>query len=147
MLDLAFYLLTPVFLAVIKLVCLLIAIAYYTLAERKVMAAFQRRLGPNVVGPLGLLQPLADGLKLAGKEFVVPSHSNSRIFTLAAMAALIFALLTWTIIPLNLFDHSAYMSTELVLRAAVSAKEDYADFVPEIPVDASEAEISEIFTG
>lgn len=87
------YLLLPLLLAVIKLICLLVAIAYYTLAERKVMAAFQRRTGPNVVGPLGLLQPLADGLKLAGKEFVIPSHSNSRIFLAAAMATLALALI------------------------------------------------------
>jgi NADH-quinone oxidoreductase subunit H len=87
------YLLVPLLLAVVKLVCLLVAIAYYTLAERKVMAAFQRRVGPNVVGPLGLLQPLADGLKLAGKEFVIPSYSNSRIFIVAAMATLMLALL------------------------------------------------------
>lgn len=86
------YLFLPIVLAVIKLICLLIAIAYYTLAERKVMAAFQRRVGPNVVGLLGLLQPLADGLKLAGKEFIIPSYSNSRIFTAAAMATLLLAL-------------------------------------------------------
>jgi len=88
------YLMLPVLLAVVKLVCLLVAIAYYTLAERKVMAAFQRRVGPNVVGPLGLLQPLADGLKLAGKEFVIPSHSNSRIFVVAAMLTLLLSLVT-----------------------------------------------------
>jgi len=82
----------PAILAVIKLVCLLVAIAYYTLAERKVMAAFQRRVGPNVVGPLGLLQPLADGLKLAGKEFVLPSYADTKIFIAAAMATFILAL-------------------------------------------------------
>lgn len=87
------YQLVPLVLAVIRLICLLIAIAYYTLAERKVMAAFQRRVGPNVVGSFGLLQPLADGLKLAGKEFVIPTYSNSRIFIVAAMATLLLALI------------------------------------------------------
>lgn len=77
---------------VVKLVLLLVAIAYYTLAERKIMAAVQRRFGPNVVGLWGLLQPLADGLKLFGKEFVMPSHANSRIFMLAPLAVLTFAL-------------------------------------------------------
>lgn len=86
------YLFIPLLLAVIKLVCLLVAIAYYTLAERKVMAAFQRRVGPNVVGPLGLLQPLADGLKLAGKEFIIPAYASSRIFLVSAMATLLLAL-------------------------------------------------------
>jgi len=84
--------LIPLLKAVVKLVCLLVAIAFYTLAERKVMAAFQRRVGPNVVGIVGLLQPLADGVKLAAKEFVIPSHSNSRIFIGAAMAILMLAL-------------------------------------------------------
>lgn len=77
---------------VVKLVLLLVAIAYYTLAERKIMAAVQRRFGPNVVGLWGLLQPLADGLKLFGKELVIPSHANSRIFILAPLAVLTFAL-------------------------------------------------------
>jgi NADH:ubiquinone oxidoreductase subunit H len=79
-------------LAVMKLVCLLVSIAYYTLAERKIMAAVQRRFGPNVVGLWGLLQPLADGLKLFGKELVIPSHANSRIFMVAPLAVLTFAL-------------------------------------------------------
>jgi len=79
------YLSIPVILAVIRLVCLLVAIAYYTLAERKVMAAKQRRAGPNVVGVFGLLQPLADGLKLAAKEYVTPTQANSRIFISASM--------------------------------------------------------------
>jgi NADH:ubiquinone oxidoreductase subunit H len=82
-----------VLLAIIKIVCLLVAIAYYTLAERKIMAATQRREGPNVVGLFGLLQPLADGLKLAGKELVTPSHANARIFIVVAMTVLSFALL------------------------------------------------------
>jgi len=85
-------LLTVVFLSVIKVVCLLIAIAYFTLAERKIMAAVQRRVGPNVVGPFGLLQPLADGLKLAGKELAVPAQASSRIFLAVAMTVLLFAL-------------------------------------------------------
>jgi NADH-quinone oxidoreductase subunit H len=66
-------------LILLKVVCLLIAIAYYTIAERKIMAAIQRRRGPNVVGFWGLLQPLADGLKLVAKELVIPTHANNRL--------------------------------------------------------------------
>jgi NADH-quinone oxidoreductase subunit H len=113
------YLSVPLILAILKLVCLLVAIAYYTLAERKVMAAFQRRMGPNVVGPLGLLQPLADGLKLAGKEFVIPSHSNSRIFLVAAIATLALALIAWIAIPFNLYDYSLGLSESSIISALV----------------------------
>ena len=58
----------------------LIAFAYFTLAERKIMASIQRRKGPNVIGFLGLLQPLADGLKLLVKETIIPSNSNFILF-------------------------------------------------------------------
>lgn len=62
---------------------LLIAVAYFTLVERQVLAAIQRRQGPNIVGFYGLLQALADGLKLFLKETVLPKSSNMVIFVLA----------------------------------------------------------------
>ena len=62
---------------------LLIAVAYFTLIERQVLAAIQRRQGPNIVGFYGLLQPLADGLKLFLKETILPKSSNMIIFILA----------------------------------------------------------------
>ena len=61
---------------------LLISVAYFTIAERKIMGSIQRRRGPNVIGYLGLLQPLADGLKLFVKETILPSSSNIIIFIL-----------------------------------------------------------------
>lgn len=80
--------------SLIKIVCLLIAIAYYTAAERKIMASIQRRTGPNVVGLWGLLQPLADGLKLVAKELLIPSRSNAWIFVLAPISILTLSLLS-----------------------------------------------------
>ena len=62
---------------------LLISVAYLTLVERKIMAGIQRRRGPNVVGVFGLLQPLADGLKLFVKETILPSNANLRLFIFA----------------------------------------------------------------
>ena len=59
---------------------LLIAVAYFTLVERKILASIQRRRGPNVVGTFGLLQPLADGLKLFVKETILPSNADIILF-------------------------------------------------------------------
>lgn len=80
--------------SLLKIICLLISIAYYTLAERKIMAASQRRQGPNMVGIFGLLQPLADGLKLLAKVIIFPSASNTKIFLLAPVAILILSLIS-----------------------------------------------------
>ena len=85
----------------IIIVPLLIAVAYMTLAERKVMAAMQRRKGPNVVGIFGLLQPLADGLKLFVKETVLPSSANLVIFILAPILTFLLALLSWCVLPFS----------------------------------------------
>jgi len=79
----ALQILSSVVISLITLICALIIIAFFTLAERKVIASVQRRRGPNVVGIYGLLQAVADGLKLVGKEIIVPSKANSDIFILA----------------------------------------------------------------
>jgi len=78
---------------------LLLAIAYLTYAERKVIAAMQMRKGPNVVGPFGLLQPIADGLKLLLKETIIPAGANRVVFVLAPMVTFILALVAWAVIP------------------------------------------------
>jgi NADH-quinone oxidoreductase subunit H len=78
---------------------LLLAVAYLTLAERKIIAAMQLRQGPMTVGPYGLLQPLADGLKLFVKETVVPASANKVVFLLAPMITFILALIGWAVIP------------------------------------------------
>ena len=81
------------------LVPLLLAVAYLTLFERKVMAAMQLRMGPNVVGPWGLWQPLADGLKMFVKETVIPTRSNPAVFLAAPMVTFVLAMVAWAVIP------------------------------------------------
>ena len=80
--------------SLIKIICILIAVAYFTIAERKIMAAIQRRKGPNVVGFWGLLQPLADGAKLLVKELLVPTRANKTIFLLAPLMVLILSIVS-----------------------------------------------------
>jgi NADH-quinone oxidoreductase subunit H len=80
---------------------LLVAVAYMTYVDRKVWAAIQLRRGPNVVGPFGLLQPLADGLKLVLKETIIPAAANRFLFILAPMIAFVTALIAWAVVPFD----------------------------------------------
>nr|QOD97477.1 NADH dehydrogenase subunit 1 [Tyto alba] len=79
---------------------ILIAVAFLTLVERKILSYMQARKGPNIVGPLGLLQPVADGVKLFIKEPVRPSTSSPLLFTTTPMLALLLALTIWTPLPM-----------------------------------------------
>ncbi len=80
---------------------LMIGVAYLTLAERKVIAYMQVRIGPNRVGPYGLLQPIADGLKLMFKEIIIPTGSNHFLFVIAPVLALMPALAAWAVVPFD----------------------------------------------
>ena len=83
------------------MVPLLILVAYYTYAERKIIASMQGRLGPNVVGPKGLMQPFADGVKLFFKEIVIPTDSNKFLFLLAPVITFTVAFAAWAVIPFD----------------------------------------------
>ena len=107
------------FLSVVIVV--LIGVAYFTLAERKIMGTIQRRKGPNVVGFQGLLQPLADGLKLFVKESILPSNANKALFILAPMLTFGLSLMGWVVIPFGDALVLADINVGILYLLAISA--------------------------
>ena len=105
----------------IIIVPLLVCTAYFTLVERKVMASIQRRRGPNVVGAYGLLQPLADGLKLLVKETIVPSNANKFIFILSPIITFVVSLMGWAIIPYDKYSVLAEVNIGVLYLFAISS--------------------------
>jgi NADH-quinone oxidoreductase subunit H len=104
---------------------LLISVAYFTIAERKIMGAIQRRRGPNVIGFIGLLQPLADGLKLFSKETTLPTNADINIFLLAPSLSFILSLIGWSIIPFSEGKVVSDLNLGILYLFAVSALNIY----------------------
>ena len=110
---------------VIKIVAIvlpvLISVAYLTYVERKVIGAMQLRRGPNVVGPFGLLQPIADGLKLFLKETIIPSGASPVVFLLAPAVTFVLALIAWAVIPFDQGMVLADINVGILFLFAVSS--------------------------
>ena len=105
----------------IIIVPLLIAVAYFTLAERKILGAIQRRRGPNVVGVYGLLQPLSDGLKLFAKETIIPSNANKFIFIISPIITFMISLMGWAIIPYDKYSVLSEINIGVLYLFAMSS--------------------------
>jgi len=115
----------PITLIVIEIlvitVVLLLSVAYFTYWERKVLAWVQLRKGPNVVGPFGLLQPIADGIKLLMKETVIPSGANRIVFVAAPILTFSLSLIAWAVIPFDFGIVLADINVGILYLFAISS--------------------------
>jgi len=116
-----FNLIIDIFSWLFVVVPILIAVAYFTLIERKILGTIQRRRGPNVIGFLGLLQPLSDGFKLLVKEVLLPSSSNKLLFIIAPFITFVLSLMNWAIIPINQYSPISQMPLGILFVFAVSS--------------------------
>lgn len=115
----------PIAIIVMKIACiiagLLFSVSYLTYAERKILAAMQLRRGPNVTGPFGLLQPIADGIKLLGKETILPSRADIWLFLGAPVFTFFLALSSWAVIPFGAGDVLANINVGVLYLLAISS--------------------------
>src|SRR6187549_3279205 len=119
----------PVIWALIKIICVVLplmgCVAYLTLWERKAIGFTQIRLGPNRVGPFGLLQPIADALKLLTKEIIIPTAASKGLFVLGPIMTIMPALAAWAVIPFGPEIALANINAGLLFLMAITSLEVY----------------------
>ena len=121
------------------LVPVLVSVAMIVWLDRRVWAFVQKRQGPNVVGPFGLLQSLADALKYIFKEIIIPASSNKVIFILAPIITMTLALIAWAVIPFSESQVLANIKLSTPKTADITAngmniKRDCLRFSPATPI-------------
>ncbi len=119
----------PVIWTLIKIICVVLplmgCVAYLTLWERKAIGWMQIRIGPNRVGPLGLLQPIADAIKLLTKEIIIPAASNKRLFILGPIMTIMPALAAWAVVPFGPEVALSNINAGLLFVLAITSMEVY----------------------
>src|SRR5437868_8848095 len=120
----------PVVWTLIKIVCVLLplmgCVAYLTLWERKAIGFTQVRLGPNRIGPFGLLQPIADALKLLTKEIIIPTAASKGLFVLGPIMTIMPALAAWAVIPFGPEVALSNLNAGLLFLVAITSSAVYA---------------------
>ncbi len=116
-----FWLVRTIAFTLLVVLGILLCVAYMTYAERKVLGAMQRRQGPMLVGPLGLLQPIADGIKLFSKETIIPSGAHRVVFLLSPMLLFTLSLIAWVVIPFDKGWVLANLNVGILYLFAVSS--------------------------
>jgi len=115
-----------VLLSLATILPVIVAVAFFTLAERKILSSVHRREGPEIVGFWGLLQPFADAVKLILKEIIIPSKSYSTTFLLAPFLSLFLSLLTWCFIPFNFSNVISNVKLSILFWLAISSLNVYS---------------------
>ena len=123
--DIIFYIINTLVSILLVVVPLFLIVAYVTYSERKIIGFMQSRMGPTRVGPSGLLQPIADVLKLVSKEIIIPTNANKGIFLTAPMLMLVPSLLVWAVIPLSEFFIISNINAGLLFILALTSLSVY----------------------
>ena len=123
--EIIFYIIKTVTAILMIIVPLFLIVAYVTYSERKIIGFMQSRMGPMRVGPNGLLQPIADVLKLVSKEIIIPTSANKGIFLTAPMLMLIPSLLVWSVIPLSEYFIISNINAGLLFILALTSLSVY----------------------
>ena len=123
--DIIFYIVNTVLTILYVVIPLFLIVAYVTYSERKIIGFMQSRMGPTRVGPAGLLQPIADVLKLVSKEIIIPTNANKGIFLTAPMLMLVPSLLVWSVIPLSEYFIISNINAGLLFILALTSLSVY----------------------